>query len=97
MTDDVDDGDGKGRLTEDMERPLTKKQAAKLLGVSTDTLDVWTRDFGLRHIKYQMPGNPGGKGRVAYLPSDVLAFRRRFLVGGETGNDGSGAMAKTSV
>jgi hypothetical protein len=68
---------GPGRAAE---RPITKKEAAALLGVSTDTLDVWTARYGIRHVKYDMPGNRGNKGRVVYLREDILAFRDRFLV-----------------
>jgi hypothetical protein len=90
MTDDVKTNDGvEERRAEEPEKPLSKKEAAELLGISTDTLDIWTRNLGLRHIKYEMPGNVGGKGRVAYLPSDILAFREQFMVGGESGADGA--------
>ena len=65
------------------EKPMTKKQAADMLGVSTDTLDAWTVQYGIRRVKYAMPANRGNKGRVAYLPSDILAFRDRFVVGDE--------------
>jgi hypothetical protein len=53
--------------------------------------------LGLRHIKYEMPGNVGGKGRVAYLPSDILAFREQFMVGGESKADGVAVEANVKV
>ena len=63
---------------ESIEVPVGKETAAAILGVSTDTLDRWTAKQGIPHIKYDVEGNRGNKGRVLYLPSEVLAFRERF-------------------
>lgn len=67
-----------------IELPVDKRTAAAILGISTDTLDEWTARGLIRHIKYNVPGNPGNRGKVLYLPSDLLAFRERYR---EVGRD----------
>ncbi len=66
-----------------VECPVGKRTAAKLLGVSTDTLDAWTVRYGIPHYKYDMEANSGNRGKVVYMASDVLEFRERFRVEGE--------------
>jgi len=74
-----------------IECPLTKKEAAQVLGVSVDTLDQWTAKYGIPHIKYDMDGNRGNRGKVLYLASDLLAFRDKFRV---EGRDTRGEVSK---
>ena len=69
------------------ERPLSKKEAAELLGVSVDTLSNWTERFGIPYIKYALPDNRGNKGRVIYLVKDIMAFRDSFRVNKQPGED----------
>lgn len=45
-------------------------------------MDQWTAGYGIPHLKYDMDGNRGNRGKVLYLPSDLLAFRGQFMVGG---------------
>ena len=66
----------------DVECPVDKKTAAKILGISTDTLDEWTVKYEIPHFKYDMDENKGNRGRVVYLASDILAFRERFRAEG---------------
>ena len=70
-----------------IECPVDKKTAAQILGVSADTLDQWTAKYGIPHIKYDMDGNLGNKGKVVYLPSDLLEFRGRYRVEGRDVQD----------
>lgn len=60
-------GAGVDITLDDLERKLTPKAAAQLLGLSTSTLAAW-RSQG-RGIPYYKIGN-----RVFYLERDVLAF-----------------------
>ena len=69
-------------MTLDIECPVTKKDAAEILGISCDTLDQWTVRYGIPHIKYDMDGNRGNRGKVLYLPSDLIEFRDKFRVEG---------------
>lgn len=64
----------------DIECPIGKTAAARILGISTDTLDQWTARYGIPHYKYGMDGNRGNRGKVLYLPSDLLEFREKFRV-----------------
>ena len=64
----------------EVECPIGKQKAAKILGVSTDTLDQWTAKYGIPHYKYAMEGNSGNRGKVVYLASELVAFRERFRV-----------------
>ena len=64
----------------EIECPIGKQQAAEILGISVDTLDQWTVRCGIPHYKYDMDGNRGNRGKVAYLASDILEFRERFKV-----------------
>ena len=66
----------------DIECPIAKTAAARILGISTDTLDQWTARYGIPHFKYDMDGNRGNRGKVLYLPSDLLEFRDGFRVEG---------------
>jgi hypothetical protein len=66
----------------DIECPIGKADAARILGVSQDTLDQWTAEYGIPHIKYDMDGNTGNRGKVLYLPSDLLAFRSKYRAEG---------------
>ena len=70
------------RTVEGIECPIGKREAAEILGISEDTLDRWTVRYGIRHLKYDMPQNGGNRGKVLYLPSDLLEFRNRFVVEG---------------
>lgn len=65
----------------EIECPIGKQKAAKILGVSTDTLDQWTAKYGIPHYKYSMDGNSGNRGKVVYLASDLVEFREGFRVG----------------
>ncbi|KPK66370.1 MAG: hypothetical protein AMK73_00195 [Planctomycetes bacterium SM23_32] len=65
-----------------VECPVSKQLAAEILGISVDTLDQWTARYGIPHLKYDMDGNRGNRGKVLYLPSDLLAFRERYRVEG---------------
>ncbi len=67
---------------EEIECPVGKERAAKILGICPATLDEWTARYGIRHIKYDMAGNTGNRGKVLYLPSDLLEFRERYRVNG---------------
>jgi len=69
-------------VTHDIECPIGKREAAEILGISTDTLDQWTVRYGIPHIKYDMDGNRGNRGKVLYLPSDLIEFRDKFRVKG---------------
>jgi len=69
-------------VTHDIECPIGKREAAEILGISTDTLDQWTATYGIPHIKYDMHRNRGNRGKVLYLPSDLLEFRDKFRVDG---------------
>jgi hypothetical protein len=64
----------------EVECPIGKKKAAKILGISTDTLDQWTTKYGIPHYKYAMEGNSGNRGKVVYLASDLVEFREKFRV-----------------
>ena len=64
----------------DVERPVGKADAAAILGISVGTLDNWTARCGIPHVKYAVPGNPGNRGRVVFLPSELLAWREQFRV-----------------
>jgi len=66
----------------DIECPIDKNAAAKILGVATDTLDQWTASYAIPHYKYDMDGNRGNRGKVMYLASDILQFREKFRVEG---------------
>ena len=66
-----------------VECPVDKRTAAKLLGVSTDTLDAWTVRYAIPHYKCDMEANSGNRGKVVYMASDVLEFRERFRVEGQ--------------
>ena len=66
----------------DVECPIDKGAAARILGISTDTLDQWTARYAIPHYKYDMDGNRANRGRVVYLASDILAFRDQFRVEG---------------
>lgn len=70
--------------------PISRKQAAKLLGVCLDTLDSWTVRLSIPHIKYDLPDNPGNKGKVIYFAKDLVAFRERFRVTKQVDVDASG-------
>jgi len=65
-----------------IECPLGKEDAASILGISADTLDEWTARRLIPHIKYDVPGNRGNRGKVLYLPSDLLKFRTAYRMGG---------------
>jgi hypothetical protein len=67
--------------TLDVEHPVGKREAAAILGISIATLDTWTARCGIPHLKYDVPGNPGNRGRVVYLPSELLQWRAQFKVG----------------
>ena len=67
----------------EVECPIGKQEAAKILGVSTDTLDQWTAKLGIPHYKYDVAGNTGNWGKVVYLATELLAFREQFKVAGE--------------
>ncbi len=67
---------------DEIEFPIGKEDAAQILGICVDTLDTWTAKYGILHLKYDMAGNRGNRGKVMYLPSDLLAFRDRFMVAG---------------
>jgi hypothetical protein len=45
-----------------------------------DTLDQWTARGVIPHLKYNVLPNTGNRGRVLYLPSDLLAFRQSHMV-----------------
>ena len=64
----------------EVECPIGKKKAARILGISTDTLDQWTARYGIPHYKYVMEGNTGNRGKVVYLVSDLLNFREKFRI-----------------
>ncbi len=64
----------------EVECPIGKRKAAKILGVSTDTLDQWTAKYGIPHYKYAMEGNSGNRGKVVYLASELVEFREKFRV-----------------
>jgi len=81
-------------MTVDIECPLTKTEAAEILGISTDTLDQWTAKYSIPHIKYDMDGN---RGKVLYLPSDLLEFRERFRVEGRDIEGEVGEMIKEAA
>jgi len=66
----------------DVECPIDKDAAARILGISSDTLDEWTARYAIPHYKYDMDGNRGNRGKVAYLASDILEFREQFRVKG---------------
>ena len=73
----------KGALDEEgVEYPMDKKRAAAFLGISGDTLDKWTARYGIPHVKYDMAGNRGNRGKVLYLLSDLTEFRARYRVQG---------------
>jgi len=84
-------------VTHDIECPIGKREAAEILGISTDTLDQWTVRYGIPHIKYDMDGNRGNRGKVLYLPSDLLEFRERFRVEGRDIKDEVGGMIKEAA
>jgi hypothetical protein len=65
-----------------IECPVDKETAADILGIAADTLDQWTAKYGIPHIKYDMDGNRGNRGKVLYLASDLLEFRARYRVEG---------------
>lgn len=65
-----------------IECPVGKRVAAAILGISEDTLDQWTAKYAIPHLKYDMNANRGNRGKVLLLPSDLLAFREQFMVGG---------------
>ena len=67
---------------DEIECPVGKQDAAKILGISQATLDEWTPRYGIVHMKYDMDGNTGNRGKVLYLASDLLEFRKRFMVAG---------------
>ena len=81
-------------MTVDIECPLTKTEAAEILGISTDTLDQWTAKYRIPHITYDMDGN---RGEVLYLPSDLLEFRERFRVEGRDIEGEVGEMIKEAA
>ena len=62
----------------EIECPVSKKAAARILGVSVATLDNWTARGLIPHIKYDVDGNTGNRGKVLYLAIDLLAFRRTY-------------------
>ncbi len=67
---------------DEIECPIGKEDAAQILGICVDTLDGWTARYGIAHLEYDMDGNRGNRGKVMYLPSDLLAFRERYRVNG---------------
>ncbi|MCD6404958.1 MAG: protein kinase [Planctomycetes bacterium] len=72
-----------GRVsTGGVEYPIGKRDAAEILGISTDTLDQWTVKYGIPHYKYDVAGNRGNRGKVVYLASDILCFREKYRVVG---------------
>ena len=66
-----------------IECPVGKKTAAEILGVSVDTLDQWTARYSIPHFKYDVAGNCGNRGKVLYLPSEVVAWREQYHVKGQ--------------
>ncbi|MFW6118815.1 MAG: hypothetical protein ACOC7S_00615 [Planctomycetota bacterium] len=64
------------------ECPIGKREAAEILGISVDTLDTWTARYGIPHFKYDMDRNRGNRGKVVYLISDLLEFRKQYRVEG---------------
>ena len=40
--------------------------------------------YGIPHVKYDMEGNLGNRGKVVYLASDLLEFREKFKVEGRS-------------
>ena len=84
----MDDKTEEQRLAQ-QDIPISRKQAAKLLGVCLDTLDSWTIRFGIPHVKYDLPDNPGNKGKVVYFVRDLISFRDSFHVKKQPGEDAS--------
>ena len=58
-----------------IERPLTKQEAANILGVSTDTLDAWTARYGIAHYKFNVPANKGTRGSIRSRCMDSVTLR----------------------
>ena len=65
-----------------IEYPIGKREAAKVLGISTTTLDEWTARYCIPHIKYDVEGNRGNRGKVLYIASELLAWRQQYHVEG---------------
>lgn len=57
-------------LSEKVERLHTRDECAKILRVSTWTLDTWTRAGKLPAVRL----GGGKRGRVVYDPRDIRAF-----------------------
>ena len=61
----------RGRPLEDVECPLTVREAARFLGVSTQTVYLWVERKQIPHLRVM--------GRnIRFLKSDLEPFRSRF-------------------